>query len=331
MEHTDQDLGDPKAAIALGEANIASLNFPPVDKDRVQGPSRLQDPARYHKRPEVMDNPLDTMTLDPEAIPRVIHRLVGLKASSPRFGASVQRVRFELTPADYGLTSPPSNTIESIPGFEQERRPSVGYASGYGGTTLPDSGADASLGNSNMQLSVPSHRGRLDPKQFYPRSRPKDFFVEGKVFIKLHTEEAGNTADHNSFGFSTVAYEESAYSQLRRFVVVKARPREYYCLCVPITTYSGKGTAKRNIDKSAHAIIYTGSLPPEKTPEEHGMNKTAIKVLPVRQDEKLDPMSRVNLGKTYSIEWNNKVKEIGCVEPKSLVRLISYWKLFINN
>lgn len=53
-----------------------------------------------------------------------------------------------------------------------------------------------------------------------------------QVFIKLHTEDAGNSGDHSSFGFSTVAYEELAYSQLRRFVVVKASPKEYYCLCV---------------------------------------------------------------------------------------------------
>ncbi|KAL8651592.1 MAG: hypothetical protein Q9226_004636 [Calogaya cf. arnoldii] len=56
----------------------------------------------------------------------------------------------------------------------------------------------------------------------------------GRVFIKSRTEYVGGTGvgDHSRLGFSTVAYEEFAYSQLQRFVVVKATPKEYYCLCV---------------------------------------------------------------------------------------------------
>lgn len=49
----------------------------------------------------------------------------------------------------------------------------------------------------------------------------------------LHTEAAGaHVNDHSSFGFSTVAFEELAYSQLRRFVVVRVKAQENYCLCV---------------------------------------------------------------------------------------------------
>ncbi|KAI4261936.1 MAG: hypothetical protein L6R42_002879 [Xanthoria sp. 1 TBL-2021] len=167
-------------------------------------------------------------------------------------------------------------------------------------------------------------------EEFYVRPRPHEFFVEGKVFIKLHTEDAGNSGDHSSFGFSTVAYEELAYSQLRRFVVVKASPKEYYCLCVPILTYSGKGATKKSIDKNAHAIIYTGSSAPEKLPDEQGMNKNPLRVIPVRADEKLDPVSRVNLRKTYPVEWNTKVKEIGRLDKSSHVKMISYWKTLMN-
>ncbi|KAL8913058.1 MAG: hypothetical protein Q9171_002038 [Xanthocarpia ochracea] len=180
-------------------------------------------------------------------------------------------------------------------------------------------------GNRTSQLSMQNHKG-----EFYVRIPPHEFFVEGKVFIKLHTEDAGSNGDHSSFGFSTVAYEELAYSQLRRFVVVKARPKEHYCLCVPITTYSGKGATKKSIDKNAHAIIYTGSSPPERLPGEQGMNKNPLRVIPVRADEKLDTRSRINLGKTYPVEWNTKVKEIGRLEKSSLVKMIAYWKSLIN-
>ncbi|KAI4272962.1 MAG: hypothetical protein LQ337_004962 [Flavoplaca oasis] len=187
-------------------------------------------------------------------------------------------------------------------------------------------------GTKTSQFNAESSKGttRLDPSEFYVRDRPRDFFIEGKVFIKLHTEDAGSTGDHSSFGFSTVAYEELAYSQLRRFVVVKPCPKEYYCLCVPITTYGGKGAAKKSIDKNAHTIIYTGSSPPEILQGEQGMNKSPLRVVPVRPDAKLDTRSRVNLGKTYPVEWNTKVKEIGRLDKSSLVKLINYWKTLMN-
>ncbi|KAI4174588.1 MAG: hypothetical protein LQ343_002161 [Gyalolechia ehrenbergii] len=145
------------------------------------------------------------------------------------------------------------------------------------------------------------------------------------VFIKLHTEDAGNATDSSSFGFSTVAYAELAYSQLRRFVVVKSRPKEFYSLCI------GQGAAKKGVDQNAHTIIYTGSRPPNKQASEQGMKKSPLRVIPVRADEKLDSMSRVNLGKTYTIEWNTKVKEIGDVELNSLVNMKAYWKQLLGN
>ncbi|KAL8706120.1 MAG: hypothetical protein Q9201_000822 [Fulgogasparrea decipioides] len=151
-----------------------------------------------------------------------------------------------------------------------------------------------------------------------------------QVFIKLHIEDAGSTAqDYESFGFTTVAYEERAYSQLRRFVVVKANPKEYYCICLPITTYRGKATTKKSVDKNAHTIIYTGSTPPQKLPGEKGMNKAPLRVLPVTADETLDPLSRINLAKPYTIEWNTKVKEIGRLDHASQVKLVSYWKTLL--
>ena len=60
------------------------------------------------------------------------------------------------------------------------------------------------------------------------------------------------------------------------------------------------------------------------------MNKNPLRVIPVRADEKLDTRSRINLGKTYPVEWNTKVKEIGRLEKSSLVKMIAYWKSLIN-
>lgn len=60
------------------------------------------------------------------------------------------------------------------------------------------------------------------------------------------------------------------------------------------------------------------------------MNKNPLRVIPARADEKLDPLSRVNLRKTYPVEWNTKVKEIGRLGKSSHVKMISYWKTLMN-
>ncbi|KAL8928778.1 MAG: hypothetical protein Q9208_001556 [Pyrenodesmia sp. 3 TL-2023] len=232
------------------------------------------------------------------------------------------RKTIESSSALYGAAS--AGTPESS--RAAGKRPAQDYndAQAFGGSY---SGQEPSFGS--MQLNVPNYKGKLDPRDFYVRVPPHKFFVEGRVFIKLHTEDAGHApGDHNSFGFSIVSYGELAYSQLRRFVVIKAKPRENYCL--PILTYSGKGAGKKGVDQKAHAIIYTGSEPPGKLPSEAGMNKTPIRVVPSRADEKLDPVSRVNMGKMFTVEWNTKVKDIGLVEKTSLVRLLTYWRQIIN-
>ncbi|KAL9583450.1 MAG: hypothetical protein Q9203_005079 [Teloschistes exilis] len=151
-----------------------------------------------------------------------------------------------------------------------------------------------------------------------------------QVFIKLHTEEAGSTSASDTFGFSTVAYDGRVYSQLRRFVVVKPRPKEFYCLCVPITTYSGKGTMKKGVDKNAHTIIYTGDRVPPKLAGEREMRKAPLRVIPDGPEEMLDPMSRINLGKPYPVEWNNRVKPIGRLDAASRVQLMAYWRSLVN-
>ncbi|KAL8645618.1 MAG: hypothetical protein Q9226_007219 [Calogaya cf. arnoldii] len=256
---------------------------------------------------------------------------------------------------DYGPASAPAIALDPIPTFGHEGRPSdsrlcSGMAVSRHGSSLDAQTSTRSYlnhdttaasakasGNKSSRLSGESSKGRLDPSEETSQcSMPERIRNDGKdtqveqVFIKLHTEDAGSNRDNSSVGFSTVLYEELAYSQLRRFVVVKARPKEYYCLCVPILTYRGKGATKKSVDKSAHAIIYTGSSAPERLPEEQGMNKNPLRVIPVRADEKLDPLSRVNLGKTYPVEWNTKVKEIGRIEKPSLVKLLTYWKLLMN-
>lgn len=87
---------------------------------------------------------------------------------------------------------------------------------------------------------------------------------------------------------------------------------------------------KKGVDKNAHTIIYTGNQVPRRLPEEKGMNKAPLKVIPVGPEEMLDPMSRINIGKPYPVDWNNKVKPIGHLDHSSRLQLRAYWKELVN-
>lgn len=57
------------------------------------------------------------------------------------------------------------------------------------------------------------------------------------------------------------------------------------------------------------------------------MNKDAIQIILNDKKDKLDRLSRINFGIKHPIEHNNKVKDIGIVEPsRSLPKLIQYVK-----
>lgn len=98
----------------------------------------------------------------------------------------------------------------------------------------------------------------------------------------------------------------------------------------PISTYKGRATTKSGCNPKEHAIVYfSGSRPKYVDGEQgNGMDKDAIEIVPApRGDSSMDPASRLRFGKTYPIEWNVKVKDIGQVHPRHMSRLIRYWKL----
>ena len=125
-------------------------------------------------------------------------------------------------------------------------------------------------------------------------------------------------------------FGELVYSKVYRFVVVKADTR--YCQAVRITSYAGQGVAKRGVKKSDHAIVYTGRNEPATQPEEQppsgesGMQPYAIRVDTDQRDEKLDPMSRIDFGRTYTVQHYQRVKSFGMVHRNSVGHLQSQWQ-----
>lgn len=92
----------------------------------------------------------------------------------------------------------------------------------------------------------------------------------------------------------------------------------------PISTNGGRGAAKRGLRQEEHTIIHTSESPPQRLPEEIYLNKRSIRVMPVNPTEKLDPISRVNLGKSYPVEHNVKVCLVGQIIGLDLRTLLEY-------
>ncbi|OAG16551.1 hypothetical protein CC77DRAFT_382152 [Alternaria alternata] len=128
----------------------------------------------------------------------------------------------------------------------------------------------------------------------------------------LWTEPVGQAnpgKTRNSTHFSTVLYGQTAFSEIRRFVVV--RNKGDFSQCIPIQTYKGQGATKQGLIVDDHGVIHTTASAPDLLPGEK-LTKYSVQVQPYK-DERLEPESRVNYGKAYAVEHNVKVLEVGMV------------------
>jgi hypothetical protein len=79
---------------------------------------------------------------------------------------------------------------------------------------------------------------------------------------------------------------------------------------------------------SEHTIVhFSGTRPFYFDGEyESGMTKDPIEIVPAEPNATMDPTSRLRFGKTFPVEWNVKVKDIGQVAPHHMAKLIEYWR-----
>lgn len=132
--------------------------------------------------------------------------------------------------------------------------------------------------------------------------------------------------------FSETKFGEKVYSTIRRFVIVAGDEGHCQCLSVlycpsiswvetnffsPILTYRGQGATKLGVKRDDHAIIYTGDLPPSEVSDNEGLTKCPIRMIPKTPRDELDPKSRINYAKIYTVEHNVKVYFIGRIAPSS--------------
>ncbi|KAM3068655.1 hypothetical protein ACMFMG_011178 [Clarireedia jacksonii] len=100
----------------------------------------------------------------------------------------------------------------------------------------------------------------------------------------------------------------------------------------PIHTYSGEATLKRNLpDVQQHTIIYTTDFVPEPhsyTAQDGTIVTEQLTKLPIKvnseesyPEAQLDPKSRLNYSKIYTVEHYVRVLNIGMVHQDSMPSL----------
>ncbi|RDW76761.1 uncharacterized protein DSM5745_06753 [Aspergillus mulundensis] len=215
----------------------------------------------------------------------------------------------------------------------QSSRPHVNGFPGYGPPMVHPGPRHASYPEEEATepplghpVTLPSDRV-LDRR--YMRQSPY-YFREGKVFSILWHENDGRGVANETLVSRGPQYRgrfgEPIYSTIRRMVVIKQFDQCSWCFALlsAITTYGGRGVAKRGVDPEKHAIVYMRSTNPEMGRREPNMSKEPLEVAPENPDERLDPMSRLNFGKIYTVEHNVKVLPIGRITSGSMTRFRHY-------
>ncbi|KAI9926403.1 hypothetical protein MW887_004167 [Aspergillus wentii] len=159
------------------------------------------------------------------------------------------------------------------------------------------------------------------------RIQQNSFFKVGRVFSLLWHENVGRNGTlltQRNIPVSIGRYNEKIYSSIRRMVVVKQQDKCSWC--IPVSTYSGQGLSKPGVDVSKHAIIYMQGYKPITSSDEPLIPKRPLEVQPASPDQKLEPMSRLNFGKVYTVEHNVKVLHVGKIAPASMDDFRAYVK-----
>lgn len=113
------------------------------------------------------------------------------------------------------------------------------------------------------------------------------------------------------------------FTQIARFVVL--RTRGTHCLCLRIRTYSGQATTKPGTVVQDHAAVVGVGGVVQLHPGEELLTKTPICVKVEDASLSIDPMSRMNFTKIYTVEYNLKIRNVGRVFGESVGIMDEYF------
>jgi hypothetical protein len=141
----------------------------------------------------------------------------------------------------------------------------------------------------------------------------------------LWTEPAGasHSGSEPSSSMSEAKFGERFIHKIRRFVVVGEQTG--HSICLPLHTYEGRGAMKPGLARDSHAAVYPQGGKVKLAPGEN-LSKKAFPIILEQPGEKLDPMTRINFTKLYTIEHNVKVAKIGRIPTEFLLQLRRYSK-----
>jgi hypothetical protein len=138
----------------------------------------------------------------------------------------------------------------------------------------------------------------------------------------LWTEPAGNISEFDGEFVTAATFGEKAYTKIRYFVVV--REMQGCCLCLPLHTYNFRGTGKDRIRIEDYAAVYpSGGKPIIQNDEQ--LVKDSFPIIIEDPQERLNPTSRLNFGRVYTVEHNIKVLKVGRIPSEFLPVLDKYF------
>ncbi|KAM3067742.1 hypothetical protein ACMFMG_011478 [Clarireedia jacksonii] len=151
--------------------------------------------------------------------------------------------------------------------------------------------------------------------------QPSRFFKIGRVFKMLWTEPVNPrvSSEMRASHFSKTYLGGDAYTEVRRFVVI--REGKGYSLCSAIHTYSGHGTLKRGVISEEHAAIYDRTQSVKVLADEKMIVQPFPMIVETNEIGGISPMSRINLGKIYTVEHYVRVCGVGRIDPAHVARL----------
>lgn len=294
---------------------LSSLNFPSISEVQEQ-----------YQPPQIIQ-------LDPT---------YRLNNSSPSF--SYQRVDRPLGSEDAssttgpGLNTPTTSVATSRFSYSVPR--SERGTGGYDDDTFRTASPDPETISHISTLNILSGIG------FETIRNPRAYFKKGRVFKVSWPEPRGelglstthsalsNRADtptqsslpHANGALDTTSVLDGKTSattlhvKIRMFVVI--RQRSQHCLCLPVYTYSQQGTSKAGVKPEDHAPLIKENTELVLHPDEQG-TRLQRPIILILEDATLQwsPLSRINLSKVQSVEYNLKVKTVGRISPDCLADL----------
>lgn len=171
---------------------------------------------------------------------------------------------------------------------------------------------------SSSKRSQFNTRQETEDLTFEVINKPRRFFKLGRVFKVLWSEPAGETAAADVSNIEPSRFGGNIFTKMRTFIVV--REMRECSICLPLFTYNGQGTLKSGVRPENHAAVYSSDSKAPSFPSEN-LTKSPYPIIVENPSEFIDPMSRLNFGKVYTVEHNVKVLKVGRIPDEYHVRL----------